>query len=64
MREEKQERQRAREYRKRRRRKREEGDEMVGGSVSLWTVRAAFCVCVCLYFTDLRGRQEERESLY
>lgn len=55
---------RAGEYRKRD--EEEEGEEMVGGrSVSLGTVRAALCVCVCmlcLYFTDLRGRREERES--
>ncbi len=48
--------------RRRKRKREEERDEMVGGSVSPRTVRAAFCVCVCLYFTDLAGRQEERES--
>lgn len=43
---------------------------MVGGSVSEDYESSVSCVfvvckceCICLYFTDLRGRQEERESL-
>lgn len=38
--------------------------EMIEGSVSLRTLRAAFCVylCMCLCFTDLRWIRAERES--